>query len=198
MEPSNLIPNFIMSLERLQTFSLPLRSNPAPRIFQGFNGPFSHQDDLQTPRGAIKRLRWSVDFATAFGSEVKVAKSGRVLFISRHRDSFRGMDPALGLDVPGTWLAVQHEGKVTSLYSHLDADRIFVRKGQVVERGEVLALTGETGWVGAVPHLHFHAIQCARSIPFEFEDQAFPSLEDGLLFGDMSVQDRVGLLLASI
>jgi len=51
----------------------------------------------------------------------------------------------------GLWVAVKHPSGLTSRYLHLS--RVSVALGQVVRRGDVLGLSGETG-DAAVPHLH--------------------------------------------
>jgi len=52
----------------------------------------------------------------------------------------------------GKVVIVKHQGSLRSVYAH--ASRLFVRRGQLVERGQRLAAVGSTGRATG-PHLHF-------------------------------------------
>jgi murein DD-endopeptidase MepM/ murein hydrolase activator NlpD len=52
----------------------------------------------------------------------------------------------------GKQVELQHDGHLVTRYSHLQS--LLVSPGQVVRRGQLLALAGETGMVTG-PHLHF-------------------------------------------
>ena len=52
----------------------------------------------------------------------------------------------------GKWITVDHKNGLTSLYAHLDIQRVF--PGQKVERGSLLGYSGNTG-NSTGPHLHF-------------------------------------------
>jgi murein DD-endopeptidase MepM/ murein hydrolase activator NlpD len=87
--------------------------------------------------------RWKrhlgVDYGAPTGTPVRTVGDGRV--------SFAGVKRGFGNVVE-----VQHDGKNMTLYAHLS--RIYVRKGQRVERGENIGAVGATGWATG-PHLHF-------------------------------------------
>ncbi len=55
-------------------------------------------------------------------------------------------------DVYGRYILIDHGNGLESMYGH--ASRLFVETGAVVERNEVIALSGSTGRSTA-PHLHF-------------------------------------------
>ena len=52
----------------------------------------------------------------------------------------------------GNTVVVDHGGGITTLYAH--AQRILVKKGDKVKRGDALSLVGMTGYATG-PHLHF-------------------------------------------
>ena len=52
----------------------------------------------------------------------------------------------------GNCVILEHGNEVKSLYGHLS--KIHVRQGQRVERGTIIALTGNTGRSSG-PHLHY-------------------------------------------
>jgi murein DD-endopeptidase MepM/ murein hydrolase activator NlpD len=82
-----------------------------------------------------------VDIAARKGTPIKGANSGKVLL-------------ADDLYLSGKTLVVDHGWGVSTIYAHLD--RIDVREGQEIERGQVLGTVGATGRATG-PHLHFGA-----------------------------------------
>jgi murein DD-endopeptidase MepM/ murein hydrolase activator NlpD len=80
-----------------------------------------------------------LDIAVPTDSYIRAAGPGTV------RDA--GVD-----EVYGHYILIDHGDGMESMYGH--ASRIFVRAGDVVERNEVIALSGSTGRSTA-PHLHF-------------------------------------------
>jgi hypothetical protein len=67
---------------------------------------------------------------------------------------------------------VQHADGTWAVYTHLMKDGALVQKGQQVEAGEPLGLSGHTG-LASGPHLHFEVDQATwdgpRSIPTVFQ-----------------------------
>jgi murein DD-endopeptidase MepM/ murein hydrolase activator NlpD len=80
-----------------------------------------------------------VDFAAKEGTEVKVTADGIV--------SFTGWD-----DIYGNLVIVDHKNGYVSYYGH--NSRILVNSGSSVKRGQVIALSGNSGRSSA-PHLHY-------------------------------------------
>jgi len=80
-----------------------------------------------------------VDITGRMGDPIWAAKAGRVIFAG-----WRG-----GY---GNAVVIQHSGNITTLYAHMSALKI--KSGDVVEAGEVIGLTGTTGF-STGPHLHF-------------------------------------------
>jgi murein DD-endopeptidase MepM/ murein hydrolase activator NlpD len=93
-----------------------------------------------------------VDIAGRKGTPVKAANSGKVLLA----DDFY---------LSGKTVVVDHGWGVSTIYAHLD--RIDVREGQDVERGQVLGTVGSTGRATG-PHLHLGAfIRGAKVDPLQ-------------------------------
>lgn len=84
------------------------------------------------------------DFGVPVGTKVMSVSSGTV------RD-FGNTDAFPGCYAWGKWILVDHDNGLSSLYAHLSS--IIVSRGQRVETGEVIALSGNTG-VSTGPHLH--------------------------------------------
>lgn len=80
-----------------------------------------------------------VDFATPVGTKVISTGDGVVLRIATHRYA-------------GKYVVIKEFGAFSTRYLHLS--KILVRKGQKVSRGQVIALSGNTGR-STGPHLHY-------------------------------------------
>jgi hypothetical protein len=80
-----------------------------------------------------------IDLASLANSPVQAANNGRVLFAGR-------------LGIYGSTVVLDHGQGLTSVYGHLS--NIEVTRDQMVKRGEIVGLTGQTGLAGG-DHLHF-------------------------------------------
>jgi murein DD-endopeptidase MepM/ murein hydrolase activator NlpD len=97
-----------------------------------------------------------LDIATPANAVIRATGSGVVI---RAEDD----------DVYGNYIILDHGNGIESLYGH--AARVFVRVGERVSRGQVIALTGSTGQSSA-PHLHFEIRQNGRAVdPLNFVRQ---------------------------
>lgn len=120
-----------------------LEGNSTRRFYLASPMEFSRVTSSFAMRFHPIQKRWKrhlgVDYGAPTGTPVRTVGDGRV--------SFAGVKRGFGNVVE-----VQHDGKNMTLYAHLS--RIYVRKGQRVERGENIGAVGATGWATG-PHLHF-------------------------------------------
>ena len=86
-----------------------------------------------------------VDIAAPIGTPIEAALSGTVLDTG-NTDLVRGCYSF------GKWVMIVHGNGLNTLYAHLSA--IDVSKGQQVSTGQVIGLSGMTGFATG-PHLHF-------------------------------------------
>lgn len=87
----------------------------------------------------------AIDIAAPIGTAVVAALSGTVLGTG-NTDLVRGCYSF------GKWVMIKHNNGISTLYSHLST--IDVSKGQLVSTGQVIGLSGMTGYATG-PHLHF-------------------------------------------
>jgi hypothetical protein len=98
------------------------------------------------------------DLHAAMGTPIHAANRGRVVL-------------AEDLFFTGNTVVIDHGLGVYTLYAHLS--QIDVQKGDMMERGQVLGLSGATGRVTG-PHLHWGArVQNARVDPFTLVKMAW-------------------------
>jgi murein DD-endopeptidase MepM/ murein hydrolase activator NlpD len=120
-------------------YSLPYEEGFYHRIIQGYFGPFSHKE------------RAALDFKMKRGTNVLAAREGIVVRVKE--DGNRG-----GWNKKyrpfGNNIVIQHPDGSRSGYWHLQHNGALVNVGDTVSKGQVIALSGKTGYT-ATPHLHF-------------------------------------------
>jgi murein DD-endopeptidase MepM/ murein hydrolase activator NlpD len=86
------------------------------------------------------RRHEGIDLAAKPGTLIRAAESGRVIYSGK------------GLGAYGKVVIVRHSDLYATVYAHNRKNR--VRKGDFVDKGEVIAEVGQTGNATG-PHLHF-------------------------------------------
>ena len=105
------------------------------------------------------RAHNGIDYAAGKGTPVRAIGRGTVT-ISGRKGGY------------GKHVRLKHSGKYGSSYSHLS--RIAVRKGQVVDQGQLVGYVGSTG-LATGPHLHFEFY--VNGAYTNFRAQKFPRTE---------------------
>ena len=96
------------------------------------------------PFQKVLRSHQGVDYAIPEGSRVFATADGTVKEVSLRNST------------SGQTVVIDHGGGYETLYSHLG--RIGVRRGQRVRRGDIIALSGNSG-LSLAPHLHYE-VRC--------------------------------------
>ena len=100
--------------------------------------------------GKPRRPHYGIDIAAPKGTKIKNSNSGNVLLAANN------------LFFTGGTIIIEHGHGLISIYSHLD--KIFVKKGDFVKKGQLIATVGSTGR-STGPHLDFR-LYC-RNIPVD-------------------------------
>jgi murein DD-endopeptidase MepM/ murein hydrolase activator NlpD len=94
------------------------------------------------------RNQLAYDFQMPIGRDVRAARAGVVRDVREDSpDDGRGQGEH-------NYVFVEHEDGTVAFYAHLMRDGVAVEVGDLVEAGDVIALSGNSGLTG-VPHLHF-------------------------------------------
>lgn len=111
---------------------------------------------------------------------VVAARSGRVTMV-RQDSNVGGCDGAYSSMT--NYVVIDHGDGTSGAYLHLAYNGVLVQPGQLVEQGQPIAISGETGVTcgadgGPGPHLHFQvqrtqpAMYFTQSLPVAFDDIA--------------------------
>ena len=96
-----------------------------------------------------RKLHTGLDFTAPKGTPIQATGDARVKAIKKQRSGY------------GWHVILDHGYGYETLYGHMS--RIDVKKGQRVERGQVLGLVGSTG-TSTAPHLHYEVINRGKKV----------------------------------
>lgn len=122
-------------------YALPYAPGTSHKVTQGYNGRFSHKGSNQ----------FATDWKMPEGTPVCAARSGLVVKVKD--DSDLG-GSSLKYDKFNNYVLIRHDDGTLGHYCHLKKNGAKVVAGQTVKRGEVIALSGNTGFSSGA-HLHF-------------------------------------------
>ena len=141
-------------------YSLPYMAGQSFRVTQGYHGKYSHMgpDDYAT------------DWKMPVGTPVHAARGGVV--VKSKDDSDQG-GPDRKFENCANCVLIQHVDGTIGIYAHLMKDGSRVRVGDNVKPGDLIALSGNTGFTSG-PHLHFSVFKTKsgterQSLPVRFK-----------------------------
>ena len=120
-------------------YSLPYEAGESHLIVQGYFGIFSHKE------------RAALDFKMKRGTNIVAVRDGVVIRVKE--DGSKG-GWSRKYRSQGNNIVIQHSDNSRSGYWHLQKDGALVKVGDTVRQGQIIGLSGKTGYA-ATPHLHF-------------------------------------------
>jgi murein DD-endopeptidase MepM/ murein hydrolase activator NlpD len=120
-------------------YALPYEEGTSHRLIQGYFGPFSHKE------------RAALDFKMKRGTKIVAARDG---IVTRVKEDGRKGGWNRKYRSEGNNIIIQHADGSRAGYWHLQHNGALVNVGDKVKKGQVIALSGKTGYA-ATPHLHF-------------------------------------------
>ena len=141
-----------------------------PRFF--FPMPAGQQRTLsQGPLGtATHQNRYAWDIPMPIGTPIVAVGAGRVVDV--FEESLRNSPDADIIVEPANIVRIDHGSGLVSSYAHIDWHGSRVTPGQLVARGQVIAVSCDTG-PSSGPHLHYEVTDAmGQSLPSGFLDVA--------------------------
>ena len=158
-------------------YLLPFEAKARHKLFQGYQGSFSHQ--------AGSPNEYAHDWDLAAGSIVQAARDGVVVGVRQDSnasgvgDRFRNS---------ANYVIIRHNDGTYAEYLHLKQDGAVVKLGDTVQAGQAIALSGSTGYTSG-PHLHFAVFRAIdgntrETLPVKFKakDGSIQTLEEGKIY----------------
>jgi murein DD-endopeptidase MepM/ murein hydrolase activator NlpD len=159
-------------------YALPFSLGESHRLMQGFNSAFSHNGGDA----------YALDFEMPEGTPIRAARDG-VVVAYNDQATTNGLTPEFKDMAMANWIVVLHGDNTLGEYWHLQPHGVSVKIGQRVARGDVIGLSGWTGF-STSPHLHFEVQTAAdglnaKSFPFALAGKPDEAA------GEDPVEDRV-------
>ncbi len=142
-------------------YLLPCEPGASARVTQGYNGSYSHSGPDQ----------YAIDFKMGLGTPVHAARDGVVV---KAKDDSDAGGPNRKYETCANYILIQHPDRTMSNYAHLQKGGSRVRAGEKVKAGDLIGLSGNTGFTSG-PHLHFSVFKTRadgggrESIPVKFK-----------------------------
>ncbi len=141
---------------RSQWIRLPFEEGFSVTISQGHHGSFSHKGNSA----------YSVDFGVPEGTKVVAVRAGIVIGTKSDSDSGCGDSSCSS---QANYVYIDHGDGTSARYLHLQKDGVRVKLGEQVCPGQVIGLSGNTGF-STGPHLHLEILDGLNlSQPIYFE-----------------------------
>lgn len=118
---------------------LPYKTGSTYKLFQGYNGKQTHQ--------GINAL----DFSLTEGNEIHAARKGVVVKVVQQNSKHCSQPECAKLN---NFILIYHEDGTFASYAHLQQNGAQVIEGDIVNQGQLIALSGNVGRTDG-PHLHF-------------------------------------------
>lgn len=132
-----------MQYDKDYVYNLPFAKGKSFLLFQGYNGNFSHQNEN------------AVDFTMPVGTEVCAAREGTVVQLVQGNSI---SCPKQECQQYNNYITIMHSDGTFGQYTHIQTNSSKLKVGDVVKKGDVIALSGNVGWSSG-PHLHFVVFQ---------------------------------------
>ncbi len=110
---------------------------------------FKPAEGIVSDKFDVKKVHLGVDIVAPQETPIKATASGTVVMASWTEDT-------------GYVLTIQHSNGLISVYKH--CLKLLKKNGQKVQKGEVIALIGNTGRITTGPHLHFELWQHGQAL----------------------------------
>lgn len=159
---------FTKKVNKSYVYILPYEEGKQYPMEQGYGGKFSHYMEGRTH---------ALDFTMEEGSKICAAREGVVVDVKE--DSNKG-GKTIKYKEFGNYITIYHGDGSFANYFHIQRNGSKVKVGDKVESGQVIGLSGNTGWSSG-PHLHFQVYTYDESMDVKSIPTKFKQKEDKVI-----------------
>jgi murein DD-endopeptidase MepM/ murein hydrolase activator NlpD len=131
--------------DKAYLYDLPFQKGQSYVLSQGYNGKFSHHNEN------------ALDFTMPEGTDVQVARAGTIVEIVQHNTISCATKKCSEYN---NYVILMHADGTYSSYVHIQKNSVKLALGSTVNKGDVLAKSGNVCWSNG-PHLHFECFIAA-------------------------------------
>ncbi len=125
--------------DRSYIYNLPFAKGKTFKISQGYNGQRTHQNQK------------ALDFSMPIGTDIYAAREGVVIKVVDTNTKTCYEKECAKFN---NFILIYHKDGTFSNYAHINTNSALVKPGDKVEKGQLIAKSGNIGWSSG-PHLHF-------------------------------------------
>ena len=111
--------------------------------------------DYSHSRGSYNQFAY--DIPMPIGTNLVAVQSGKVVGVVENFED--AQDGVIDRSLSANYISIEHPDGTRALYLHLTINGALKSVGDNVNQGEVIALSGNSGW-SSEPHLHFQLNEC--------------------------------------
>ena len=111
--------------------------------------------DYSHSRGSYNQFAY--DIPMPIGTNLVAVQSGKVVGVVENFED--AQDGVIDRSLSANYISIEHPDGARALYLHLTINGALKSVGDNVNQGEVIALSGNSGW-SSEPHLHFQLNEC--------------------------------------
>lgn len=119
-------------------YDLPFKTSSTYKIYQGYNGTFSHQNEN------------SIDFTMPIGTELMAVREGIVINVIDNNTKNCGKEECKKYN---NFITIYHSDGTFAEYAHIKQNGSKLKVGDKVSKGQLIGYSGNVGW-STGPHLH--------------------------------------------
>ncbi|MGD8792248.1 MAG: M23 family metallopeptidase [Anaerolineae bacterium] len=140
LSPRSCIDRAVFGERAASAYVLPYPVGESYMVLQSVcSDPGSHRNQL------------AYDFEMPIGADVTAARGGVVMLAWDNTPDI-GTKQYQG---QANYIYIRHEDGTVAFYAHLKQDSVTVGRGDQVKMGQRIAASGNSGYTGEIPHLHF-------------------------------------------